>query len=208
MTIQPLDDESFKKYGKIITGLDFSELLLKLAETGVPDEGIVYVPGDRALESAAVADEIRGNVYGGMPVQVGYCNGSNRALNCLEYHRGSELDVAADDIILLLADARQVVNNRIDTKLVEAFYVPKRTGVLLYETALHYAPCGAANGATFRVAVVLPEGTNTERPDIKILTEEDKLLWARNKWLLAHPDSNEATSGAYVGLDGDNIILL
>ena len=34
---------------------------------------------------------------------------------------------------------------------------------------------------------------------------EDKLLWARNKWLLAHPEADEAAQGAYVGLKGENI---
>ena len=53
--------------------------------------------------------------------------------------------------------------------------------------------------------VALPKGTNTEKPDITPLTAEDKMLWACNKWLLAHPDSNEAKAGAYVGLSGENI---
>ena len=35
--------------------------------------------------------------------------------------------------------------------------------------------------------------------------DEDKLLWARNKWLIAHPESSEAASGAYVGLTGKNL---
>ena len=33
---------------------------------------------------------------------------------------------------------------------------------------------------------------------------EDKRLWARNKWLLAHKDTSEAAAGAYVGLVGEN----
>jgi hypothetical protein len=32
-------------------------------------------------------------------------------------------------------------------------------------------------------------------------------MTARNKWLLAHPDSPEAQSGAVVGLAGPNIDL-
>ena len=36
---------------------------------------------------------------------------------------------------------------------------------------------------------------------------EDKLLWARNKWLIAHPDASEAKQGAYVGLVGENITI-
>ena len=37
------------------------------------------------------------------------------------------------------------------------------------------------------------------------LNEEDKLLWACNKWLLAHPESKEAANGAVAALTGINI---
>ena len=49
--------------------------------------------------------------------------------------------------------------------------------------------------------------TNTEKPAIEPKNLEDKLLWARNKWLIAHPDSSEAKQGAFVGLTGINIDL-
>jgi hypothetical protein len=32
-------------------------------------------------------------------------------------------------------------------------------------------------------------------------------MTARNKWLLAHADSNEAANGAYVGLVGENLCV-
>ena len=53
--------------------------------------------------------------------------------------------------------------------------------------------------------MALPFGTNTAKPEIQPGNEEDKFLWARNKWLLAHADSSEAKDGAYVGLKGENI---
>ena len=34
---------------------------------------------------------------------------------------------------------------------------------------------------------------------------DDAYLWACNKWLLAHPDSSEAKTGAHIGLTGKNI---
>ena len=55
--------------------------------------------------------------------------------------------------------------------------------------------------------MVLPRGTNTAATSIKAANEEDRMLWARNKWLLAHPESDEAESGAYIGLTGENIDL-
>ena len=55
------------------------------------------------------------------------------------------------------------------------------------------------------MAVVLPKGTNTSKPDFEPGCEEDHWMTARNKWLLAHPDSNEAKNGAHIGLRGINI---
>ena len=86
--------------------------------------------------------------------------------------------------------------------------MPAGVAVELYATTLHYAPCDAAKQAGFRVAVVLPKGTNTEAPQLKPIQKEDKMLRAKNKWLIAHPDASEAQDGAYIGLLGENIDLL
>lgn len=78
----------------------------------------------------------------------------------------------------------------------------------LYATTLHYAPCDAKRNQGYRVAIILPRGTNTEKPVIEVKCHEDTLLTARNKWLLAHADSAEAKQGAVVGLKGDNIDII
>jgi hypothetical protein len=96
----------------------------------------------------------------------------------------------------------------LDTANVRAFSVPKGSALELYASTLHYAPSSATPGAAFRAAIVLPRGTNTEKPQIEINNREDALLTARNKWLLAHADSPEAKGGAVVGLTGENIKLL
>jgi hypothetical protein len=57
------------------------------------------------------------------------------------------------------------------------------------------------------VLVILPQGTNTDKPSFTPATPEDRMLWAKNKWLLAHPDSAEAKAGAWIGLTGPNIDL-
>ena len=211
MKIKSIFSKSFAKYGKILTGYDVKDLLKKLDDTTKkPDNAVIYEPGDAGLESLPIAKELSDNAYGGMPIQIGYCNGNNTKLNCLEWHRGSELNIPANDMVLLLAPLQSVKKGKLDTGLVEAFYVPKGTVVQVYETTLHYAPCNAVkNGEVskegFRVVIVLPKDTNTEKPAIKEIDFEDKLLWARNKWLIAHPDSSEAKQGAFVGLTGKNI---
>ena len=147
------------------------------------------------------------HLYGGMPVQLGWCNGHNTRLNCLEYHRDSEFNLGTEDFILLVAKQDEIVDGVLDTTKVKAFRVPRGVLVECYATTLHYAPCHVDVDKGFRVMVALPMDTNTEKPEIKIMTREDKLLWARNKWLLAHPDTSEAAAGAYVGLTGKNINL-
>ena len=210
MKIKSVFSHSFKKYGKVLTGYDVTALLAKLDEkTEKPANAVIYEPSDKDLE-AIMGDVFSTNAYGGMPIQIGYCNGNNTKLNCLEWHRGSELNIPANDIVLLLAPLQSVKKGMLSTNLVEAFYVPKGTVVQIYETTLHYAPCNAVkNGEVskegFRVIIVLPKNTNTEKPSIKEIDFEDKLLWARNKWLIAHPASAESKAGAFTGLTGVNI---
>ena len=82
---------------------------------------------------------------------------------------------------------------------------PCRVRVEVYATTLHNAPCSAKKGAGFRVLIVLPLGTNGPRPEISPKNEEDRRLWACNKWLLAHRESSEAAQGAPVLLEGVNL---
>ncbi len=211
MKIKSVFDADFKKYGQVLEGYDTCALLEKLTETTKkPLDAVIYEPSDKGLESLSIFEEFGANAYGGMPIQIGYCNGNNTKLNCLEYHRGSELNIGADDFVLLLALLDDVEDGKLDTSKVEAFYAPKGTVVQVFETTLHYAPCNAKKDDIvskdgFRVIVVLPRDTNTEKPELKVKNVEDKLLWARNKWLIAHKDSNEASQGAFVGLVGENI---
>lgn len=210
MKIKSVFSKSFNKYGKVLQGYDVKALLEKLeSSTEKPSNAVIYVPSDSALEAISAAD-FSTNAYGGMPIQIGYCNGNNTKLNCLEWHRGSEINIPTGDIVLLLAQLSSVKKGKLNTNDVEAFAVPAGTVVQVYETTLHYAPCnGVKNGEVskdgFRVIIVLPKDTNTEKPAIKEIDFEDKLLWAKNKWLIAHPDTSEAKAGAFVGLVGKNI---
>ena len=90
---------------------------------------------------------------------------------------------------------------------VKAFRVPAGVLVEVYATTLHYAPCHTDPAKGFRVLVALPQGTNTEKPAALPAGGDAALLWARNKWLLAHKESAEAAQGAYIGLTGENIDL-
>lgn len=209
MKIQSVSDDAFRTYGRVVDGYDYKLLLERLEDTTPkPADSVIYVPSDAGLEDTPAYAQLRDNCYGGMPIQIGYCNGTNTKLNCFEYHRDSEIDIAADDAILLVARQQDIIDGRIDSSKTEAFLCPKGTAVELYATTLHYAPCSARKGEGFRVVIVLPKGTNEDAPKIKVTNDNDKYLWARNKWLIAHPDSAEAADGAQAGITGENVDII
>lgn len=207
MKIYSVSDPEFQEYGRVVEGYDVKELLETLDEVSpCPKDGTVYVPGDETLEALPIKNVLQDSCYGGMPIQIGYCNGTNTKLNCLEFHRDSEINIpATNDAILLLAKQQEIVDGKIDSSRVKAFRCPAGTAVEVYATTLHYAPCCAKKGQGFRVIIVLPKGTNTQKPQIELCNPQDSWMTARNKWLLAHADSAEAKDGAYVGVTGENI---
>lgn len=207
MKIGSVLDPDFAAYGQVVRGLENAkaEILPALAKTPLPAAGTDYCPLDASLQELPAAAEIREHLFGGMPCQLSWCNGRNTKLNCLEYHRDSEYNLANEDFILLLARRDEIENGKLDTARVRAFRVPAGTLVEVYATTLHYAPCHTDPDKGFRVLVALPAGTNGPRPDIVPHTGEDVYLWACNKWLLAHPDSAEAAQGAPAALTGENI---
>ena len=204
MKIVPVTDATFAPYGRIVEGYPVEPMLKALAEMPLP-EGVEYVGKVEALHAVENADYLGELMFGGMPFQLGYCNGHNTKLNCLEYHRDSEFNLAPQDFILLLAKQDDIVDGKLDTAKVKAFRCPAGTLIEVYATSLHYAPCHADPAKGFQVLIGLPDKTNEDFRFANPINAEDKTLWARNKWLLAHADASEAADGAYVGLVGENI---
>ena len=204
LKILSADDPEFQKYGRIIKGYDCSELIKKMTDTPLPNEPI-YVPSDPKLEKLSIFKELQNREFGGLPIQLGYRNGNNTLLNAVEYHRTSEINVAVTDLILLLGSEQDIDPEQFtyDTSRIEAFFIPAGTMIEVYATTLHYAPCNAAKDG-FRCVVVLPRDTNlpleTKQTDL-----EDRLLFAKNKWLIAHPETDLVQQGAYAGLIGENV---
>lgn len=209
MKILSVNDPAFKKYGRIITNVDVTELVAAMKETPVP-EGVVYEPGIPELEALPVMQELSAVAYGEMPIQIGYCNGHNTKLNAVEYHRDSEINVAATDAILILGSLQDVeADHTYDTSKMEAFLVPAGTAVEVYATTLHYAPC-SVDGKGFQVAIVLPKGTNyplkSSHPKAAgtATDNEDCLITAVNKWLIGHAEGG-LEPGSFLGLKGKNL---
>ena len=204
MEIKKITDKEFKKYGKIVEGVDFSKILAELEKLPMP-EGVEYFPGVDVLEATDATKVISESCYGGMPIQIGMCNGFNKKLNAVEYHRDSEINVALYDMVLMLGELKDVTDDfNYDTSKIEAFLVPAGAAVELYATTLHYAPCHVSDKG-FKAVVVLPKGTNYDLTFSPKATKEDKLLTAVNKWLIAHEDAK--IDGAFNGLVGENITL-
>ncbi len=208
MKVVSVNDAAFTKYGRVIKNVDVADLCEALKKTPLP-EGVVYEPSVAELEALPVMAALSSTTYGEMPIQIGYCNGHNHLLNALEYHRDSEINVAATDAILMLGKLEDVeADFTYDTAKVEAFFVPAGTAVEVFATSMHYAPCGV-DGAGFQVGIVLPKGTNypLQNPHARVgedaTVNEDKLLAAVNKWLIGHPEGGLDES-AFIGLKGEN----
>ena len=200
--MQSVLDAGFKKYGRVIADIDTGEIV-KLMDSYDMPEDVVYVAGDEKLENTQIHKVMEESIYGGCPVQTGYCNGHNQKLNALEYHRSSEVNIAATDMILLLGSREDVKDDfTYETSKVEGFFVPEGTAIEVYATTLHYAPCHV-NESGFQCVVVLPRGTNTELTFEKASEGEEKLLTAKNKWLIGHEEAG--IEGAFNGLKGENI---
>jgi len=200
-------EDSFLPYGQILSGYDFKNLCdVAVKETECPTEGTVYKAGCPAFEALPVAKELETRLYGEMDIQLGYCNGQNSRLDALEYHKGSEVIVAVSPLVLLLATMTDMQKDlTLDSKCVKAFYLDAGEAVEIYGTTLHFAPCRVTKQG-FRSVIVLPKGTNLPLSAHKSASGgEDQLLTMTNKWLVAHPSSAPAATGAFAGIRGENI---
>ncbi len=201
-----INDEEFKTFGGIITGIDVT----KVSETAdkvttIPDNGNIYVASEAELEKAEEFAIIKNEIYGGLDIQFGYCNGRNDTYNGLEYHKGSEVIVAVTDFMLVLGRLQDMENNTFDVNNVKVFFVPKGSVVELYQTTLHLSPCKVTDDG-FKAIIILPRGTNTPL-DEKVVpkTNEGKILLMKNKWIIAHKDREPLIkNGAVAGLLGEN----
>ena len=213
--IYSVRDGAFRTYGRVLEGIDASAILAYMEQqTDVPEEGNIYVASVPEIEKLPVIKQLSEAFYGGMPIQAGYCNGKNSTLNGLEYHKGSEINIAATDFVLMLGHIWDVTEDLVyASNWAQVFYVEKGTAIELYQTTLHLSPCRTCDEG-FKAAVILPKGTNTP------LTEEEKaarnkayndglteagLLLDRNKWVIAHSEREQLINrGAHPGILGEN----
>ena len=201
-----VNDPAFAAYGRVISGYDFSELISYLEDhTEIPESGNTYVASVPEMERLPVMERIQAVFYGGMSVEAGYCNGRNTTYNGFEYHKGSEINVAVTDLMLVLGHVWLIRDNTYRVEDAQVFFVERGAAIELYQTTLHLSPCRVSDDG-FKAVVILPRGTNTPlQSRLESDDPESRLLLQTNKWVIAHPEREPLIrQGAFPGLLGEN----
>ncbi len=209
LNVYSVYDSEFKRFGRVVD-FDASRLIAACEKAAVmPESGSKYVPDMPELEALTEDfNNVKHILRGEGSCQIGCCWGYNSMLNCLEYHRASEHNIAVTDMVLLLADQRDMDGNDLPAGKVTAFFVPKGTTIEVYATSLHYCPCQVGDSG-FCSIVILPRGTNHPLKNARPETADGRLLWAQDKWLIAHPENMDVVErGGYPGLHGTNFKFL
>lgn len=118
--MKSVHDIEFKEYGRILS-LDIKDFIVTMLGKEIVEEGVIYEPSDRDLEALPLFKQIKNEVYGGLEIEFGFCSGHNSKLNAVEYHRSSEIDIAATDLILMLGRQQDIdyTNNTYETQNIE-----------------------------------------------------------------------------------------
>lgn len=192
-------DKEFSAFGRVLH-VDAAELISAANAIPLPKEGSSYEASVDVFEKLGIAKYFQDEIYGELPIQMGYCWGHSQKLNALEWHKCSEVNVAVTDMVLFLGLLPDLENNRYDSAKIKAFYVKKGEVIEVYATTMHFCPCEVSPYG-FGCVVVLPAGTNTplDKP------AKDKLLFRKNKWIIAHEDNRALLDrGVAGGVYGKN----
>ncbi len=200
MKIYSVNDNEFKMFGRVLS-LDAESIINEAQKMEMPSEGSLYIPSCEEFEKLAIAQTIQNEYYGELPVQIGYCFGHSNALNALEWHSCSEINIAVTDMILLLGDVRDIEEGyRYNSENVKAFKLEKGQAIEVYATTLHFCPIETEKTG-FGCVVGLLKGTNTPLDE----APANKVLFRKNKWLIAHVDNKALIDrGVVAGIYGEN----
>lgn len=202
MKIYNVTDKEFLPYGRVLN-LDTDEIISAAEKFPMPQEGSIYVPSEKSFEELDIANVIQNECFGEIPAQVGYCYGHSNKLNALEWHKCSEINIAVTDLVLFLGMVQDIEDGKYNSEKIKAFKLKKGEAIEVYATTLHFCPIETDENG-FGCVVGLLEGTNVPldgEPD-------DKLLFRKNKWLIAHEDNAELIAkGVVPGIYGPNYSL-
>lgn len=201
--IYSVNDPAFKPYGRVVE-MD-TKAFCETAEAAVifPEEGSKYLASVPELEALPEAARLREELCGQLDEQIGLCFGHSNRLNALEWHTCNEFNVAVRELVLLLAKRSDLDDDgRLDAGKVKAFYLAQGEMVEVYSDTLHFCPCEVTKDG-FSAIVGLQRGTN-----LPLENKAQGLLWAKNKWLIAHEDNTPLVQrGAVPGIYGENWVI-
>ena len=194
-------DSEFRRYGEVLDCLDLSAVCGEALKIPVPsDGGSAYQPSIASLEKVEIFETLKNEYYGGMDIQIGLCWGYNTLLNALEYHKCTEINIAATNMLVFLGKLDEIEEGYFPSEKIKAFFVPKGTAIELYNDTLHYCPCQTSDEGFYSVVVLL-KGTNCPLE----FDPHDKKIIGKNKWVIWHKDA--APDGTEVGISGINTKL-
>ena len=197
--IYSIKDDEFRKYGNVLK-LNTDEIVIACEKLPKPNSKTEYIASVESLENLDMSENLREIMFGGCEAQIGITHGHNTLMNGLEYHRSSEVNIAATPLVLILGLQYEMEGYEYDSSKVKAFYLDRGDVVEIYSTSLHFCPC-QVNDDGFSCVVVLPKDTNTllDKPC------NDKLLFKKNKWIICHDENHELINrGVYPGIHGKN----
>ena len=198
--IYDVSDKEFLSFGRIIKTLDTTEIIAVAKKMENPEKGSAYLPSVADFEFLKIATEIENKCFGTLPTQLGYCWGHNTLMNATEWHTSSEINIAVTPLVLILGHIWDMENGKIDSSKFKAFYLPAGTVVEVYATSLHFCPCEVCENG-FGCVVGLPKDTNTNLE----VEPQDKLLFRKNKWIIAHVENETLINrGVVAGITGTN----
>lgn len=207
LAIGTIWDEAFRAYGRPIPA--DTAAFCQAAEAAVewPEESSRYLAALPQLDEMPEADGFRAEYCGQLDAEFGFCWGHSDRMNALEWHTCSEFNIATRPLVLLLAKPADLEGGReqdlrLDAARVRAFYLAAGEMIEVYAGTLHFCPCEVSRQQGFGCVVVLARGTNLP---LDPAAPKSPLLWAKNKWLLAHEENRPLLErGAAGGIRGEN----
>jgi hypothetical protein len=208
--INSIFDSSFNLYGRVLDNTPYTNLCNLLQSSTAITEKNVYVANETKLFDLD-AHKAAKNIFGGLDIQIGYCNGMNQTLNGMEYHKSPEVIIAGTDLLLFLAKPSDLKDfSTLNSSCAKVFFAPIGSAFSLNTEILHLSP-SCVHQSGFKSVIILPKDTNLDL-DEKLGEDNEKeslILFKKNKWIITHKDRKPLVSqGVKIGITGINSRLI
>lgn len=198
-----VNSPEFSVYGVLYPNYDISRIKTILTSLPLPESGSRYLQSIEALEKEETIQSIGKDIFAGLPINAGATIGYTTDFSAVEFHQSSEVNIALDDVILVLGQRQLLeVNQTFDPHTEgKAFYIPAGSVIELFNTTLHYAPVEVFEHG-YRVVVVVVEGTNTALPSD--FHSQNPRVVKKGKFQVVHPSRKDKIAQGYqVGMSGE-----